>query len=320
MSRSIVLTGATGFIGRHVAARFVAAGDRVRAIVRPGSPRRAPDGVEVVHAPLTRDAIGPAIEDAEVVVHLAGVISARNWQTYTDVNVAGTREVAQATSRAGARLVHISSLAAAGPAPSDRPRTERDFCEPINEYGRSKLEGEEAVAAVEGLQWTILRPGIVYGPGDRALLPLFRLARLGVLPDLGHRDAGYTFVFIDDLVDAIGAAVRRAQGGALMFVGHPTPVTTHALATALSAALGRRVSAVRIAAPIGAAAAALGEIASRLTGWRAPLNRRRWAEMSASGFVCRVDELHRRLGFVAHVDLDAGFRRTLEWYRKAAWM
>lgn len=320
MSRRIVVTGATGFIGRHVAARLHAAGDRVRAIVRPDSPRRPPSGVEVVHAALTYDALRAAIDGADVVVHIAGVISARGWQDYADVNVAGTRELAAATQEVGARLIHISSLAAAGPAPADRPRTEADPCEPINDYGRSKLQGERAITSIEGLQWTILRPGVVYGPGDRALLPLFRLARLGVLPDIGRRSAAYTFVFIDDLVNAIDAAVRRAAGGAVMFVGHPTPVTTRRLAAALSGALERRVSRVRVPTPIGAGAAAVGDIISALTGTRPLFNRRRWAEMSAVGFVCGVAEIHQRLGLEAHVDLDEGFRRTLTWYRVAGWM
>src|SRR4029453_9712877 len=97
---------------------------------------------------------------------------------------------------AGARLVHVSSLAAAGPAPASGPRAELDPPRPITAYGRSKLEGEHAVAGVAGLRWTILRPGVVYGPGDRAMRPLFRYAERGVLPLVGNDRAAYTFVFI----------------------------------------------------------------------------------------------------------------------------
>src|SRR5439155_1254769 len=83
-----------------------------------------------------------------------------------------------------------SSLAAAGPAPIASPRTEDDPAAPINAYGRTKLEGERAVRGMDGLSWVILRPGTVYGPGDRAVLPLFQSAKRGVLPLVGRRDGG----------------------------------------------------------------------------------------------------------------------------------
>ena len=114
-------------------------------------------------------------DGADAVVHLAGVVSALREQDYIAANVDGTRAVAEAARAAGVPLIHISSLAAAGPAPPRAPRSEDDPPAPINAYGRSKLDGERAVAAVDGLRWTMLRPGVVYGPGDRALLPLFKL-------------------------------------------------------------------------------------------------------------------------------------------------
>ena len=125
-----------------------------------------------MRAPLEASALEAAFRGAEVVVHLAGVPSAVRPQTYTEVNVEGVRAVATAARQAGARLIHISSLAAAGPAPARAPRHEDDPPDPITPYGRSKLAGEGVVASTSGLRWTILRPAVVYGPGDRALLPV----------------------------------------------------------------------------------------------------------------------------------------------------
>ncbi len=131
MNRLIAVTGATGFIGRHLVARLAARGDTVRAIVRPESPRRAPAGVDVVRAALTADGLRSAFDDCDTVVHLAGLVTAPTEADYVAVNVDATRDVAAATRRSGAWLVHISSLAAAGPAPAAHPRGEDDPLGPI---------------------------------------------------------------------------------------------------------------------------------------------------------------------------------------------
>jgi nucleoside-diphosphate-sugar epimerase len=254
------------------------------------------------------------------VVHLAGVFSAPERDIYMAANVDATAAVARAAADAGARLVHVSSLAAAGPAPASAPRIEDDDCRPINWYGESKLGGERAVAGVDRLKWTALRPGVVYGPGDRAVLPLFRLARHGWLPQIGPRDAAYSFVFVDDLVAALAAAIDRFVDRGVFFVAHPAPVTTGTLAQALQSALERRVRVIRIPHVAAHAAAVASDAVQRLTGRRLPFNRRRFDEMSTEGFVCRVDRLREGLGVEARVDLRDGFARTAAWYRQHGWL
>src|SRR5262249_24742103 len=156
--------------------------------------------------PFVRGALAAAFSRVDLVVHLAGVVSAIDDRDYIDGNVTATRVVAEAARDAGVRIVHISSLAAAGPAPPHEPRGEADPAAPINAYGRSKLAGEDALKGIEGLRWTILRPGVVYGPGDRALRPLFAMSRRGILPLVGRPTAAYTFIHVADVVRAIAAA------------------------------------------------------------------------------------------------------------------
>ena len=225
MSRRVAVTGATGFIGRHLTAHLVARGIDVRAIIRPDSPHVAPAGTTVVRAPLVASALEEAFSGADAVVHLAGLVRALGDDAYTAVNVEGTRAVAEAARAVAARLIHISSLAAAGPASAAAPRSESDPPNPLTPYGESKLAGEQVVTSVTGLRWTILRPAIVYGPGDRAMLPLFRLATRGILPMIGRADAAYTFVHVGDVVRAIDAAIDAWSYGDIVFVAHPRPVT-----------------------------------------------------------------------------------------------
>ena len=296
----IAVTGATGFIGRHVVTHLTARGDTVVAVGRP----------------LARDPLMSAFHQADAVVHLAGIVSTTRDEEYRKVNVEITRQVAEAARDSGARLVHVSSLAAAGPAPPHAPRTEDDPPAPLTAYGRSKLEGERAIAAVPGLRAMVLRPGVVYGSGDRALLPLFVLAKYGVLPLIGRREAAYTFVHVSDVVRTIAAAVDRAEINDVLFVGHREPVTTRALLEGVRAAAGRKALIVRVPLAVLKLAARLGDAGGALRRRPLPMNSRRYDELVTDGFVCRVDRLRDRLGIVAAIGLDEGLAEAAAWYRR----
>jgi nucleoside-diphosphate-sugar epimerase len=300
----VAVTGATGFIGTHLVDSLAARGDAVIPIRRPFDPTT-----------LTSTLAG-----IDVVVHLAGLVSAVRREDFFTANVDATRVVAQSARDAGARLVHISSLAAAGPAPSSAPRSEDDEARPITAYGESKLEGERVVSAQDGLRWTVLRPGVVYGPGDRALLPLFRYARRGVLPLVGDAAAAYTFIHINDAIRAIVAAVDREPAQEVIFIGHQQPVTPRRLLVEVGAVVGRSAVLVPVPRTLTRVAAALGDLAGALTGHAATINSRRFAELYSPGFVCRVDRMRERLGVVASIELSDGLKRTADWYRGQAWI
>lgn len=301
---NIAVTGASGFIGRHVVADLTARGRTVVAVKRPF------EAATLAHA----------LGGAEVVVHLAGVVSAARDADYFTANVDGTRTVAEAARAAGARLVHVSSLAAAGPAPASAPRSEEDTPRPITAYGRSKLESERVLQNMRDLRWIALRPGVVYGPGDRALLPLFQMAARGFLPLVGRLDAAYAVIHIADVVRAIGAAVDSAVDREAIFVAHPRPAFVRELVDAIRGAVGGRARIVRIPMPVTRVAALAGDVAGALAGRRMVINSRRYAELTAEGFACRVDRLRERLGIVAETDLPEGLAQTAKWYRKEGWM
>jgi len=317
---TVAVTGATGFIGRHLTADLVERGVTVRAIVRPDSPNPPPPGAAIVRAPLKASALAGAFEGIDAVVHLAGIVSAVDAGTYAAVNAGGTREVAAAADAAGVPLVHVSSLAAAGPAPASRPRGEDEAPAPITPYGQSKLDSERALQALPSLRWTVLRPGVVYGPGDRAVLPLFRLAAGPVAPVVGRPGAAYTFVYVADVVRTIEAALEKTSPGGTFFVGHAEPVTPRGLLETIQHAIGRRSSLVRVPMPVTRVAAEVCDVLGRVTGRAMLINRWRYAELAAEGFVCRVDRMREVLGVTAEVGLASGIAKTAEWYRRAGWL
>jgi nucleoside-diphosphate-sugar epimerase len=301
----IAVTGASGFIGSNLTAHLSARGDAVRPVRRP----------------FDRADLVDTLRGCDVVVHLAGVISAVREDVYAAGNVTAARRVAEAARAAGARLVHISSLAAAGPAPPHAPRVEDDPPAPMTAYGRTKLAGERAIKGVIGLPWTILRPGIVYGPHDRAVLALFRMARSGILPRVGRDTAAYMMIHVSDLVRAIEAAIDRADvSGETMFVAHPEPVTARALVEGIRDAAGGTGAIVPVPRPILWLAALAGDAVGVLRGTPVVINRRRYDELNAEGFVCRVDRLRDRLGVVAQIGLRDGLAQTAAWYRAKGWL
>lgn len=320
MSRTVAITGVTGFIGRHVASNMQRAGWTVTGIVRPGSPREPPDGIRCMRARLIdADLLGP-FDGAEVVIHLAGVVRAGTPQAYAAVNVEGTRHVAQAAARTGARFIHVSSQAAAGGGLPSAPRTEDDPPRPITPYGHSKLAGERCVQDVDNLQWTILRSVAVYGPGDKGFLPLFRLARRGWFPVVGHLDTAYTLIHVDDLSRAIEAAAATAKGaGHALFIGGESPVTTERFLQTLATSVKRAYRPHRIPGWLLRVAAEAGQVAARL-GYALPLDRSRLAELRAGGFVCSVTKAHDLLGFSSEIALADGLARTAEWYLRKGWL
>jgi uncharacterized protein YbjT (DUF2867 family) len=180
------LTGATGFVGSHLLTAARAAGHPVRALTR--GPRPPEEGVTWIDGALDRPAsLANLCEGADAVVHVAGLINAPDRAAFDIVNVAGTAHMIDAVRAAGLRrFIHISSLAAREPGLSD--------------YGASKARSEQLVAA-SGLDWTIVRPPAVYGPGDRETFELFKMAKRGLvaLPPKGR----FSVIHVDDLAGLI---------------------------------------------------------------------------------------------------------------------
>jgi nucleoside-diphosphate-sugar epimerase len=300
----VAVTGASGFIGRHVVAELAAGGITAVPVGRPFLPETLAD----------------TLRGAAAVVHLAGVVSAAREADYFTANVEGTRAVAEAARRAGVRMVHISSLAAAGPAPASAPRSEDDPPNPITTYGRSKLESERVIERMAGLNWIALRPGVVYGPRDRAMLPLFTMAAKGFLPLVGRADAAYSMIHVADCVRAIAAAITSDVAGQTIFVCHPRPVSVRNLLDAIRGAVNPGARVVAVPNPITRLAALAGDFLGALRGRRMVINSRRYTELTSEGFACRVDRLRDRLGVIAQIDLDQGLRDTARWYCEQGWL
>ena len=260
------VTGATGFVGSHLAAALVERGDTVVCLARRPEQAAFIASLGALVAPGALEdgaALSAALSDAEVVYHVAGLTAAPSEQAFLEVNEAGTRRLIEAAHRAAPhlqRFVYVSSIAAVGPAPRGGRLAEDAPCRPVTAYGRSKLAGEAVVRRSPALPWSIVRPGVVYGPRDRELLRLFRITRLGFAPVFGLGHQQVSIVHVVDLAEAIvRAALEPRALGQTYHVAHPTPVTQRELAMAVGRAAAaprsccrcRRSSRRRSSAPSG---------------------------------------------------------------------
>ena len=227
--RTLAITGGTGFVGRHLVDAALAQGHLVRALAR--SPRPPRDGIEWVYGALERpDALARLVDGADAVIHVAGRINAPTREDFVVGNVYGTMMIVEAARTAGMRrFVHVSSLAAREPH--------------LSHYGASKARAETVVAA-SALDWTIVRPPAVYGPGDGEMLELFRAARRGIvpLPPAGRMSV----IAAEDLVRLLLAVLPDEDSLATGYEpddGRPDGWTHASFAQAIGHAVGRRVRA-----------------------------------------------------------------------------
>jgi len=323
-----LVTGGTGFIGSHLVDALVSQGAQVRVLVRPTSDTRRLEqhnNIEQVvgelHDPGT---LIRAMQDVDVVFHLAALTRARSEREYTAVNSEGTRALLMTihtTQPRPRRFVYVSSLAAAGPATNGVPLEPADPPRPITAYGRSKLKGEQAcLAATKGLEVVILRPPAVYGPRDRDLFLSFQLATHGILPVPTGPERHLQFVHVYDLVEAVLRAATAPNAAGIYHVAEPQAYSWREVGQWIAHAIGRRVRTVRVPHWGVRAAAMMSEWGAALRGQATIFNREKVQEMLAPGWLCETEGAKRDLGFAGRIPLPTGLTTTATWYREQGWL
>jgi len=303
-----LVTGATGFVGSHLAELLRRRGDEVVALVR--SPARAAAlrelGVTLVAGDLgDPGALAEAVRGVELVHHVAGLTAARDEAEFRAVNVAGTARLLEAAAAAGARrFVLVSSLAAAGPSARGRRRASDEPEDPVTAYGRSKAEAEALVRAGP-VPWTIARPPAVYGPRDVELLKVFKLARWGVAPVFGEGTQELSLVYGPDLAEALAAmGTTAAAEGRIYYPAHPEVVTSGDLVRAIGRSMGRQVRLLPLPRPLAGGILQVTGWAARLAGRATLLNPDKANEFFQPAWTCDPAVLTSETGWRAAHDLE----------------
>lgn len=306
MSARVVLVGGAGFLGTAVAARLRASGREV--IV---ASRSAEVPVDVA-APIPR----ALFAGADAVVNLAALLGRPRTpaSAYREVNADGPRRVAEACEAVGLRrLVHVSTTGVLGPTGAT-PLDEEAPPRPETLYERTKLDGERAALAFP--RAVVVRPGHVYGPGDRHMLPMYRALASGTFRTIGGGRALSQPVHVDDVARAVELAVDAPSLPLRIFhVAGGERWTFRELASRIASALGTRLRGPSLPTPLAWAAGALLEAAMLPFGLDPPLTRARVRTMTTDR-VYAIDRARTLLAWEPAIGLEAGLPGTVAWYRR----
>ncbi len=332
--RTALVTGATGFIGRHVVAGLLDRGVAVRAVVRsPGKAGHlAHDGVERVVGSLAEiDGWQQSIPGCDAVFHCAGLVAARRRADLTAVNGDAVGRLADACAAVESPpvFVHLSSLAAAGPAPRDGIRDEADASRPVSAYGRSKLAGDgELAVRASRLPVTIVRPGVVFGPHDANVAAMFQSiqwTRLHAM--MGFRSPRLSLVHVADLVSLVlGAATRGTRlpardhapaGAGIYHACDDREFPTHAeLGRRMARALGTFAIVLPLPLTVAVPTAFMIEAFWNLRGQPSIVSPDKIREAVAPSWAASAARARRDLGFAPAASIDERLAETAGWLRE----
>ncbi len=327
----VLLTGGSGFVGSYIAEQLAGQGHTVRALVRPSSDRTLLarlQGLEfALGAVERRESLGDAVKGCDAVIHCAGLVKARSPQEFFDVNTEGTKNLLEAAIAAGGvqRFVQVSSLAAIGPSLDGKPVSDDAAPNPVTNYGRSKLAGEQAVlAAKDRVPVTVIRPPLVYGPRDRETLAFFTAIKKGTLPILGDGMNTLSVIYGPDCAAAIVKAVLQPAGapsGRAWFVEDGNVYVWREALAEVEAVMGKRAF-FRAGVPMWAlkAAAAGSQLWGKVTNTAQMLTLDKVNELEQPHWVCSAEGARRELGWAPKVQWREGVKLAAEWYREAGWL
>jgi nucleoside-diphosphate-sugar epimerase len=305
-SRSVLVTGATGFIGRRLQDRLLDEGWRVRVLARSSSPRARhvnPRAEMVDGSFADENAVNRAVAGTVAVINCAGSVRGNSYQDFEPANVGGVKALSEAVSRLGVppAILHLSSLAATEPH--------------LSHYAQSKRDGEAMLENYPDLAWTVIRPPAVYGPGDTEMRPALAWTRRGIVPvaggDLNQR---LSLLHVDDLVSAVLAWLKNPSAHRHRTYAIDDGTTGgydwHAIAAAVY--LKERPIFLKLPAPLLNTLGSINEALARLTRRPVMLSRGKVRELTHLRWVADNAEFALASGWQPRITLADGVNGLFE--------
>ena len=329
----ILITGASGFIGSFIVEEALRRGFETWAAVRKSSSREWLKDKRINFIELNLSSKAQLVEQLkgkafDYVVHAAGVTKCLNKADFRRINTEGTKNLVDALIETGMplkRLVFVSSLSVFGAIREQQPYEEireNDVPQPNTEYGRSKLAAEQYLDSLgTRIPYIILRPTGVYGPKEKDYYIMAKSIKQHSDFAVGYRQQDITFVYVEDVVQAIFLALEKGENGRKYFLSDGQVYQSATFSKLIHEALGRPWW-IRLTVPewVLRIVTFCGEYTGRMTGKVTALNNDKYNILRQRNWRCDIEPARKELGYEPKVMLDEGVKRTIKWYQEHGWL
>jgi len=329
MSRKLLITGASGFLGYHLVEEAVKQGFDVTAAIRKNSPVDQLKKFPVQFTSLDYEDQRSLLKNLsdnnyDYIIHAAGATKANHAEDYDRVNAQYTQNLAQAAAAYGDNLkkfVFISSLAGVGPLSNSFDTiTEKTVSQPVTSYGKSKLLAEVNLASFHTLPLIVLRPTAIYGPMERDLFLLVKAINRGLELYIGRIDQMLSFVHVKDVACVSLRALTSPIQKGVYNLSDGQRYDRYALTAILKNLLNKKTIKIHLPIPVVTVLASVLEVIYSFNKKKPALNREKMAELTAQNWVCSIDALKKDIGYAPQYTLQNGMKETLEWYKTNNWL
>ena len=324
-----LVTGANGFIGSHLVEGLLSKNYKVRCLVRKTSDLRWLEGldVQIVRGDYQdANSLAAAVQDCDYIYHIAGAVKAIKPADFYRANTEATVSLAQSAIKVNPglkRFLFSSSQAAIGPSPClDKPKCELDECQPVSDYGRSKLLAErELLRLSDRLPLTIIRPPSVYGPRDTEIFMYFQWISRGLALLPGVRKRYAHLIYVKDLVRGmVQAAESEETIGKTYFLSEDKAYSWQEISDLIAASLGKRPLRLPVPLTFARFSAILSEAGATLSRKPTLFTRQKVSEMSKRYWTVSSESARNDFGFACEYDLAKGIEETARWYKEHGWL
>lgn len=329
---AILITGASGFIGKHLAELAIKKGYAVHALVRKTSKteelKRLGANIlygDLAHTKSILNVFGELYDTGlkiDYIIHAAALTKAKTEKDFLNSNVKTTQHLLAAVEQFGLRLkkfIFISSLAASGPQHLGAV-IEKDQNSPITRYGKSKLQAERIVRSFQTIPHIILRPTAVYGPGEKDLLSVFKIVSKGINPSIGFSRQELTFIYVKDLVELILSALITEEKNKTYFITDSAVYKKTDFADTISGSTGKRTIKITLPLFLIRSISLITEYGARMFGKQSALTLEKYKELTAKSWNCNVEDTFKELNYFPAYTLKTGIEETTNWYKRNNWI
>ncbi|TDQ11649.1 NAD-dependent epimerase/dehydratase family protein [Pedobacter metabolipauper] len=329
MSKKVLITGATGFVGYHLIKKAVESGLDVYAAVRLSSDVAHLKVFDIQYTDLdysSVEALKIELEEKQYdyIIHAAGITKAKTKADYDKVNAGYTRNLAIAASTAAIKLqkfVFVSSLAALGPLSDLNKKINDDTVgHPVTNYGASKLLAERYLSEIENLPLIVIRPTAVYGPREKDIFILFKSISRGIEPHIGSFKQQLSFIYVTDLAEIIVKSLFSSIIKQSYNISDGQIYDRYILAYRIKQALNKKTLKFNLPISLVGALASVMDLLYTKSKSTPTLNKEKMAELTAINWDCTIDHARKDLGFEPKYNLEQGIIETVRWSKKNHWL